>query len=1117
MSLNQLFLSDIKSYFSSVVYEKGKKYFLQQRVSDLEIVYDDDITYVHSSVQGKKRYKIRIDVTKKAHKFHLFSTCSCPVQYNCKHAVATLLMCIKNQAQTGSMTRALSPNVKMQKDPKLTTWLAQIRNACAKETKQSIESQIDKTYSLFYLLKSGKYPPASLKIQLLLIRQLKAGGLGAAKSFSNTANSQQRHLFPVDKELIVKLEISQRLSKEMYSVMGSDYVLKGEYAEQLLPAILATGRCYWGSVKDNPLKMSEKVQGDFQWQIDNEGLQSLQLKIEGRACHFFSIDNLWYLDEEKNEIGCLALSVNKKIAQLLLEAPKISPEYIKEVSDFLDNEPATAQIAKPKIFKGTRTQKIKPVPCISLFQGIVNLPGNYKTGWESIDLEHPMAEISFDYQGIKIKLDDEKDIFHHVENDNIIKWHRDKKAEKKALKQLEAEDLILVKDLSYYNSAHKHNFLVGYNYKNPAYFSINTIPKLRAKGWHIEIAENYPYQLEESEIDDWYSLIEEESNPDWFGLELGIMINGEKINLLPIIKELLQTGQINRHMDDQEVEQVAVKLPNNRYLQLPTDRVRQILNVLVELYDHESLNDVAQLRLSRLHAARLVELEKAWGAAQLRWIGGERLRELGDKLIHFKGIKSVNLPKTFNGQLRPYQQEGLNWLQFLREYELGGILADDMGLGKTIQALAHLAVEKESGRLKGPSLVIAPTSLMFNWQMEAQKFAPNLKILVSHGPDRIKHFSDLNQYDLILTTYALLNYDKKTLLEQFFYFLILDEAQFIKNSKSLTAQIALQINAKYRICLTGTPMENHLGELWSLFHFMLPGVLGEEKYFKNMFRTPIEKYGDEVRRAHLKKRIAPFILRRNKEEVALDLPEKIEILQHVELEGWQRDLYETIRVTMQSKVQKEIAKLGLARSHIFILEALLKLRQACCDPRLIKGALENKKKQNKSAKMSLLMNMVSELLQEGRRILLFSQFTEMLALIEQALLKEKIAYVKLTGQTRDRATPVQQFQSGEVPLFLISLKAGGTGLNLTAADTVIHYDPWWNPAVENQATDRAHRIGQDKKVFVYKLIAKSTVEEKILNMQSQKNALMQGVLSSDKGATKVGFTEKDLQELFEPF
>ncbi|MCS5709111.1 DEAD/DEAH box helicase [Candidatus Berkiella cookevillensis] len=1117
MSSNQLFLSDIRSYFSSVVYEKGKKYFLQQRVSDLEIVSDDDITRVHSTVQGKELYKTRIDVTKKSYKLHLFSTCSCPVQYNCKHAVATLLMCIKNQAQTRSMTRALLPNVQMPKDPKLTTWLEQIRNACAKETKQSIESQIDKSYSLFYLLKPSQYPPASLKVELILIRQLKAGGLGATKYFSNTANSQRRHLLLVDKELIVKLEIGQRLAKERHSIMGCDYVLKGEYAEQLLPEILATERCYWDSVKGNALKMGGEIQGHFQWQIDNEGLQSLQPKIEERACHFFSIDNLWYLDKKKNEIGCLALNVNKRVASLLLEAPKISPEYIKEVSDFFDNEPVTAGIAKPKIFKSTRTQKIKPVPCMRLFQGNVSLPGNYKTGWESVALEHPMAEISFDYQGTKIKLGDKRDVFHHLENDNIIRWRRDKNAEKKALEQLNSEDLVLVDDASYYNSEHKYNFLIGYECKNPAYFSINTIPELRAKGWHIEIAENYPYQLEENEIEDWYSLIEEESNHDWFGLELGIIINGEKINLLPIIKDLLQKWQINGHMNVQEAEQVVVKLPNGRYLQLPTDRVRQILNVLVELYDRESLNDAAQLRLSRLHAARLVELEKAWGAAQLRWIGGERLKQLADKLTHFKGIKSVPLPKTFKGELRPYQQEGLNWLQFLREYELGGILADDMGLGKTIQALAHLVVEKESGRLKGPSLVIAPTSLMFNWQMEAQRFAPNLKVLVSHGPDRIKHFSDLNQYDVILTTYTLLSYDKTTLLEQSFYFLILDEAQFIKNAKNLTAQIALQINAKYRICLTGTPMENHLGELWSLFHFMLPGVLGEEKHFKSIFRTPIEKHGDEVRRAHLKNRIAPFILRRNKEEVALDLPEKIEILQHVELEGWQRDLYETIRVTMRSKVQKEIAKLGLARSHIFILEALLKLRQACCDPRLIKGALASSKKQNKSAKLSLLMNMISELLQEGRRILLFSQFTEMLALIEQALLKEKIAYVKLTGQTRDRATPVQQFQSGEVPLFLISLKAGGTGLNLTAADTVIHYDPWWNPAVENQATDRAHRIGQDKTVFVYKLIAKSTVEEKILNMQSQKHALMQGVLSSNKGAAKVGFTEEDFQALFEPF
>ena len=308
-------------------------------------------------------------------------------------------------------------------------------------------------------------------------------------------------------------------------------------------------------------------------------------------------------------------------------------------------------------------------------------------------------------------------------------------------------------------------------------------------------------------------------------------------------------------------------------------------------------------------------------------------------------------------------------------------------------------------------------------------------------------------------------------------------------------------------------MENHLGELWSLFDFLMPGLLGDERQFRNLFRNPIEKFGDKDRSHSLTRRIAPFLLRRTKGEVAKELPPKTEILRSVELAGSQRDLYESIRLAMHEKVQREINQKGMARSHIIILDALLKLRQACCDPRLLK--LDAAKAVTQSAKLESLMDMLPELIEEGRRVLLFSQFTSMLALIEAELRKVDLEYVLLTGDTTDRATPVQRFQNGAVPLFLISLKAGGTGLNLTAADTVIHYDPWWNPAVENQATDRAHRIGQDKPVFVYKLITLGTVEEKIMAMQTRKKELADSLFDPEaKNGPQL--TADDLSALFEP-
>ncbi|MDO8811138.1 MAG: DEAD/DEAH box helicase, partial [Gallionella sp.] len=460
-----------------------------------------------------------------------------------------------------------------------------------------------------------------------------------------------------------------------------------------------------------------------------------------------------------------------------------------------------------------------------------------------------------------------------------------------------------------------------------------------------------------------------------------------------------------------------------------------------------------------------------------------------------------------------YQLEGLSWLQYLREQELAGILADDMGLGKTAQALAHLLLEKQSGRMDKPSLVVLPTSLIFNWKREAERFAPQLKLLSLHGKERAEHFPAIPQHDVILTTYPLLWRDEKALAEHDYHLLILDEAQTVKNVSSQAAQVVRKLNARHRLCLTGTPLENHLGELWAQFDFLLPGLLGTSKEFTKIWRTPIEKQGNKLRRDLLARRVKPFILRRRKQDVAQELPDKTLIVRSVELEGAQRDLYEAVRTAMDQRVREEIAAKGFARSHIVILDALLKLRQVCCDPRLLK--LTSAKNVKERAKLDLLMEMLPELVSEGRRILVFSQFTSMLELIDMELANENLDYVKLTGDTQNREEVVRRFQDGEVPIFLISLKAGGVGLNLTAADTVIHYDPWWNPAVENQATDRAHRLGQTKNVFVYKLVVAGSIEEKILALQEKKAELAAGILSEDVNSL-VKFGAADIAALLAP-
>ncbi len=1122
-AISVLTKSGIKSAYNSSTYHKGKGYHAARYVVDLHIAHISTTeSLVKARVQGTTLYSVSIGIKNTKHAIHLDGECSCPLKKNCKHIVATLLQAMEHQA---SVVNEMKNNVipfdsKMKPDtiddPRVNGWLRQLQHAM---TEMSLApTAVDETHGLYYVLSNIAGESHQLGVEPLLIRHLKAGGLGASKKYSETSFSQQKHLYPIDKELLAKLDAIKRSTR--YHGYSSMYCLRGTSGEALLLELINTGRCYWRSVHTKPLSLAEPQSVELDWEMDHQGMQMLRFGVSERQNPIFFIEQSWYLNEEKSECGVLNTNFDPHIAKVLLSAPKIPPAQVDTVVNFLSQHALTAGVKPPKKLAKKRVRNVKPVPHLHLFQAPIRSMYTNQYYQEKEPMK-ALANVSFDYDGLSISWHNVNETVHRVQDEQLIALVRNKSYEIKALNSLMTFNALVLGHMPEFsrltsNQKWMNSFLIEHSLSDPFVFSTTIVPKLRQAGWTIEFDADYPYQIIDEPIDEWYSSIREESSEyDWFGLELGITVKGEKINLLPVLQTLLKQLRPQGLSEALDSEPIYARLPNGHYIPLPAGRVKKLLNVLIELYDTDSLSDDNALRLSRLHASRLLELDAAMDAAQLRWIGGERLREMGRKLAHFSGIQPADVPKQFLGELRPYQLEGLSWLQFLREYGFGGILADDMGLGKTVQALSHITLEKTSGRMTAPCLVIAPTSLMFNWQTEAKRFSPELKVLLLHGTDRKEQFHQLSQYDLILTTYPLIVRDKNVLLEQHFHLLVLDEAQCIKNAKSQAALVAIQLKATHRLCLTGTPMENHMGELWSLFHFMMPGLLGDQKSFQRLFRTPIEKHENQERRQHLNRRIAPFLLRRTKDKVVQELPEKVDMIRHVELEGGQRDLYETVRITMQDKIQKEIAKLGLKRSHIIILDALLKLRQICCDPRLLKIKTA-KQKASKSAKLDLLMTLLPELIEEGRRILLFSQFTEMLGLIEEAIIQKGISYVKLTGQTKDRATPVQQFQSGDIPLFLISLKAGGTGLNLTAADTVIHYDPWWNPAVEHQATDRAHRIGQEKTVFVYKLVVKGTVEEKILEMQQRKKELMDG-LFSDKTTSKLELTEQDLKGLFEAF
>jgi superfamily II DNA or RNA helicase len=693
-------------------------------------------------------------------------------------------------------------------------------------------------------------------------------------------------------------------------------------------------------------------------------------------------------------------------------------------------------------------------------------------------------------------------------------------------------------------------------------FWAEQVPRLQAAGWRIVVRAGFAHQS--VPVQRWKLFIDRDAqspggqndalrelahplgprpgeftalrNPHGEGswlLSLGVDVEGETLDLSPLLADLIKRDA--RWLDAREIAAIDdeaiihLRAPGGRRIEAPAAPLKAIVGSMVDLLTDpkRSANGGQPLKLSAWEAQRmealrasLMETQAARALAlgpQAAWQlqGDAGLAQLVQRLREAGTPPAVPAPQGLGLQLRPYQLEGLAWLQYLRSNSLAGILADDMGLGKTAQVLAHLLMEKQEGRADLPSLVVLPTSLIANWRNESQRIVPALRVLTLHGTTRAKDFERMAGHDVVLTTYPLLWRDIETLQKQRWHLLVLDEAQMVKNAGSRAAAALRRLNARHRLCVTGTPLENHLGELWAHFDFLLPGFLGDIRSFTRQWRRPIETNGETLRAQLLAQRVRPFILRRRKEDVATELPPKTEVIRRVSLEGEQRALYESVRLAADEQVRRVLKRQSFAGSQIAILDALLKLRQVCCDPWLLKGT--STPPDIERAKMTLLLEMLTELVDEGRRVLVFSQFTEMLALVERELLQRGLAHVVLTGQTPalERGAVVQRFQDKQVPVMLVSLKAGGVGLNLTAADTVIHVDPWWNPAVERQATDRAHRIGQDQPVFVYKLVVEGSIEERMLALQDRKAALADAVLGHDVQAAPK-FDEEDLRGLLAP-
>lgn len=575
-----------------------------------------------------------------------------------------------------------------------------------------------------------------------------------------------------------------------------------------------------------------------------------------------------------------------------------------------------------------------------------------------------------------------------------------------------------------------------------------------------------------------------ESNIDWFGLSADVDFGGRKASF-PELLAALARGDSTIRLDDGSLGV------------LPEEWIEKygLLTQLGEIKDDELAFSKTQAGLldALLGASENVEYD-------------EQFTEMRERLASFDGIDDGEMPENFDGDLRPYQRQGLGWLQFLGEFGFGGCLADDMGLGKTVQMLAMFQTRNERGLLNGPSLVVVPKSLLFNWQSELERFTPSLSILEYTGPDREQHRGSFDDYNIIITTYGTLRRDAAYFKDIRFDYAVLDEAQTIKNASSQVAKAARLISAENRLALSGTPIENHLGDLWSIFEFLNPGMLGRSQAFK----ASAADAADSAARSVLSRGLKPFVLRRTKGQVAADLPEKVEETLVCEMDTDQRKLYDELRAHYRESLLGMVHDQGINKSKMHVLEALLRLRQAACHPAL----LDAKHAETSSAKLDMLHPRLRELIGENHKSLVFSQFTSMLSIVRDQLDESGIKYAYLDGQTRGRKKVVDQFQDDdECSVFLISLKAGGLGLNLTAAEYVFLLDPWWNPAVEAQAIDRAHRVGQTKNVFAYRLICRDTVEEKILELQKQKRELAETILEAEAGSPLKDMTSDDLELL----
>jgi superfamily II DNA or RNA helicase len=1091
---------------------KGLIYFGEDR-ADLVAVGPREAT---ARVRGRRPrpYETTVRWVLETAGWRLDSDCTCPMGFDCKHAVATALAWHEHldHDDTGLATptsprsvrdeiRIIPPRVPTRPtqpeparalDPmalvaRTNPWralaadpVAPVHPAGLSGSKAAAAPEHSLRYFIDIDPRTGE-----LGVCVGWCRRLKSGGWGKPRALAigpyanlNTLGGLERD----DLRLVLMLDPNRQ---------HYDHALTWTRPRRIDPdfveALVGSGRCHWRDASAPVLAIGPPLPLLPEWETDGEGTQRLVARLPP-GVHALRPDWAYYLAPERQQIGPLESTLAAEDRRRLATLPPIDPEHLDAALAVLAPLEARIGLTAPKAIPIAPAAPMPPKVFLRLDghpldDGIALPRGCFVTP-------------AFGYAGHKIPPNHPAPALRAFDGERVEVVVRDLAAEAQALRFLREEGFAP----GYFGLG-----IPGSHERQSRPAPLATAGQARrwiddfagralAAGFELEGGPTFPpLPGEDIGVADLELVPDGE---DWFEARLGLVVDDERIDLLPILLAAARdAGRLRR-------DGLRLTLPSGRRVRLSPERLAPMLDLLDEL---ERRGDALVAPRSRLAG---LEPAPDW-----RFRPDQRLEAFRERLREFAGLAPLDPPPGFGATLRPYQRQGLAWLDFLERYGFGGVLADDMGLGKTVQWLAWFACDRARRATGAPALIVCPTSVGPNWIAEIARWLPGTRATLLQRGDRSATLDDLARFDLIVTSYALLVRDIEALAAVDWRAVVFDEAQWLKNRDTKGWQAATRLRAGVRVAMSGTPVENHLGELKAAFDLVMPGLLGNERQFGQRYRQRIERSRDAEAEAALRRRIRPFLLRRTKGEVAADLPPRSLVVQRIDFDGAQRDLYETLRAQMEKRVRDALARQGLARSRITVLDALLKLRQVCCDPDLLPGTA--RKRKVPSAKREALIELLPTLIEDGRRILVFSQFTQMLDRIEADLGVARIAHVRLDGRTRNRAAPVERFQRGEVPVFLISLKAGGVGLNLTAADTVVLYDPWWNPAVEAQAIDRAHRIGQDKPVFVYELQCVGTVEEKMATLKARKRDLAEAVLAEGDAALS-RLDADDLLDLFAP-